>query len=180
MRFAEKFCTVSERILPLPTKVRMLSGVLIVETKRPISSTVPVTLPAVTKSPALNGRRIMRKMPAAKFASRPLHAAPIGETGAREQRREARRLDAEEAEQRDDEDDVQRDGERGAEEADHRRLDRLMLQTALHQADTEIDQATTDDPDRDRTDQFQAERDQPLRRRGVEAHDLVGGHVGSF
>jgi len=67
---------VSESILLLPTKVRTLSGVLTVVAKRPISSTVPVTPPAVTKSPALKGRRIIRNTPAAKFASRPLQAVP--------------------------------------------------------------------------------------------------------
>ena len=54
-----------------------LSGVLITVPNRPIASTVPVTPPAVTESPTLNGRRKTRKAPAAKFASRPPHAMPI-------------------------------------------------------------------------------------------------------
>ena len=74
---AEKFWIVSENILLLPTIVRTLSGVLIVVPNRLTASTVPVTPPAVTKSPTLKGFRNTRNAPAAKFANSPLHATPI-------------------------------------------------------------------------------------------------------
>ncbi|MCY1183478.1 hypothetical protein D9M73_241050 [compost metagenome] len=68
---------VSPKILLLPTRLSTLSGVLIAVTNRPISFTVPVTPPAVMKSPTLNGRRTMMKAPAARFASRPDQAMPM-------------------------------------------------------------------------------------------------------
>ena len=68
---------VSPKILLLPIKVAMLSGVLMVEENRPISVTVPVMPPAVMKSPTLNGRNMMINTPAAKFDNRPAQAAPI-------------------------------------------------------------------------------------------------------
>ena len=43
---------------------------------RPICSTVPVTPPAVMKSPTLNGRSTTTNTPAAKLESSPAHAAP--------------------------------------------------------------------------------------------------------
>ena len=75
--FAEKFWMLSAKILLLPTMVLTLSGVLITVAKRPIDSTVPLTPPAVTASPTLNGRRKIRKAPAAKLASRPPQATPM-------------------------------------------------------------------------------------------------------
>jgi len=56
----------SEKSLLLPTKVRRWPGISLVVTKRPTSSTVPVPPPAEMKSPTLNGRRITRKIPAAR------------------------------------------------------------------------------------------------------------------
>ncbi len=61
----------------LPTSVTTLSGVLSAVANRPISLIVPVTPPAVTKSPTLNGRSTIRNAPAAKFDSSPDHAMPI-------------------------------------------------------------------------------------------------------
>jgi len=74
---AEKFWMLSEKTLLFPTIVSTLSGVLMVVPNRPIALTVPVTPPAVTKSPTLNGRRKTRKAPAAKLASSPPHATPM-------------------------------------------------------------------------------------------------------
>ncbi|MNN57759.1 hypothetical protein D3C81_1727630 [compost metagenome] len=68
---------VSEKILLLPTTVSTLSGVSRVVANRPISLTVPVTPPMVTKSPTLNGRSTTRKAPAAKFDISPDHAMPM-------------------------------------------------------------------------------------------------------
>ena len=67
----------SPNALLLPISVQILSGVWMVVPKRPTSETVPVTPPALTKSPTLKGFSITRNTPAAKFASRPLQATPI-------------------------------------------------------------------------------------------------------
>ena len=61
----------------LPTCVCTLSGVSIAVVKSPIARTVPVTSPASTKSPTLNGRSTRMNAPAAKFERSPPHAAPI-------------------------------------------------------------------------------------------------------
>jgi len=75
----------SLKSLLLPTMVRTLSGWSMVVANMPISLTVPVMPAAEMKSPTLNGRRMMRKAPAAKFASRPLQAAPMAMPAAAEQ-----------------------------------------------------------------------------------------------
>ncbi|MOA31782.1 hypothetical protein D3C78_1529580 [compost metagenome] len=72
-----KFCSVSPMILPLPTMVSTLSGVLMAVVNRPISFTVPVTPPAVTKSPTFIGRSMIRNTPAAKLDSNPDQAMPM-------------------------------------------------------------------------------------------------------
>jgi hypothetical protein len=74
---AVKFWMVSAKILPLPTSVMTLSGVMIVVPNRPSSCTVPVMPPICTKSPTLNGRSTSMNAPAAKLPSMPLQAAPI-------------------------------------------------------------------------------------------------------
>lgn len=65
----EKFWMMSPKIFPLTHDVAEVSRVLIEVTNKPTSSTVPVTPPATTTSPTLNGCRMTRKIPAAKFAS---------------------------------------------------------------------------------------------------------------
>jgi hypothetical protein len=67
----------SEKILLLPTIFKTLSAVSIVVANNPISLTSPVAPPAETRSPTLNGRKIIKNVPAAKFANNPPHAAPI-------------------------------------------------------------------------------------------------------
>ncbi|MNJ57631.1 hypothetical protein D3C77_532290 [compost metagenome] len=67
----------SLKILLLPTRVSTLSGVLIAVANRPISVTVPITPPALMKSPTLNGRRTIMKAPAAKLANSPDQAMPM-------------------------------------------------------------------------------------------------------
>jgi len=57
--------------------LRTQSNAWMVVTNMPISSTVPVTPPAVMKSPTLNGRKTCRNTPAAKLLSMPLQAAPM-------------------------------------------------------------------------------------------------------
>ena len=68
---------VSEKTLLLPIIVITLSGVLRVVPNRPMASTVPLTPPALTKSPTLNGRRKTRNAPAAKLARSPPQAMPM-------------------------------------------------------------------------------------------------------
>ena len=46
-------------------------------TNSPISATVPVTSPAVMKSPTLKGWKTIKNAPAAKLANSPPQAAPI-------------------------------------------------------------------------------------------------------
>jgi hypothetical protein len=68
---------VSAKILPLPTMVFTLSGVMMTVPNRPSSCTVPTMPPTLTKSPTLKGRSTSMKAPAAKLPSSPLQAAPI-------------------------------------------------------------------------------------------------------
>jgi hypothetical protein len=74
---ALKLTMLSANSLLLPMVVRTLSGWSMVVANRPISRTVPVMPPPLMKSPTLKGRRMIRKAPAAKLASRPLQAAPM-------------------------------------------------------------------------------------------------------
>ena len=67
----------SPKTFVLPTYTRRLSAVVSVVTNRPISSTTPVTPPALIMSPVLKGRSTMRKMPEAKFDRSPDQAAPM-------------------------------------------------------------------------------------------------------
>jgi peptidoglycan/LPS O-acetylase OafA/YrhL len=88
------------------------------------------------------------------------HAAPRntdGHAAGREQRREARRLDAEEAEDGDDQDDVEDHRDRRSEVAHDRRVDLLRREARRHQADGEADQPTADDPDRDGAEELEPE-----------------------
>ncbi|MNC98317.1 hypothetical protein D3C83_162410 [compost metagenome] len=59
-----------------------MSGVRIEVTNKPISVTVPVTPPAVTKSVTLKGRNTIRNTPPAKLARRPDQAMPIARPAA--------------------------------------------------------------------------------------------------
>src|SRR4029453_4484042 len=140
--FAEKFWIVSENPLLLPTMVRTLSGVLIVVPKRPISSTVPVTPPAVMESPTLNGLRNTRNAPAAKFASSPPHADRDAAGG--DQGRECCRLDAEVAEDGDDQHDIEQHGQAPLHVARERGVEILPREAAVQQAERESNQPATD------------------------------------
>jgi len=77
--------------LAVPTIVNTLSGVSRPVANRPISLTVPVTPPAVMKSPTLNGFSTMRKAPAARLDSSPPRRRD-GDADAGDQGGEGRRL----------------------------------------------------------------------------------------
>ncbi len=68
--------------LALGTMMILLSGVLSVVVKTWISSTTPATPAPSIKSPTLNGRKMIIRKPAAKFASEPCKARPIARPAA--------------------------------------------------------------------------------------------------
>ena len=152
-----KFTIVSPRTLPFPITVWTLSGVSIAVAKRPISLTVPVTPPIVTKSPTLNGSQHDQERARREVAeeTRPGHADR--HAGAGEERRERRRLHPEVAEDADHQDDVQRDRDDRAGVAQERRVDLLPFEGPTNQPDGNADEPPADHPKEERADHLEGD-----------------------
>ena len=106
---AEKFWIVSAKILLLPTMVSTLSGVTIVVPKRPSSCTVPGDAADGDEVADLERPQHEHERAGGEIGEQPAPRRADREAGAREQRRERRRLDAEVAEDAEDQRDVERD-----------------------------------------------------------------------
>jgi hypothetical protein len=143
----EKFWTVSPKILPLPTMVNTLSGVMMVVPNRPSSRIVPTTPPMLTKSPTLKGRRISMKAPAAKLPSNAAPGRPDRHAGTGQHGRERGGLDPEVAQDAQHQRDVQRNGDDGAQVLGQRRIDMVAVHGRLHHRDDAPDQPAADDPE---------------------------------
>jgi hypothetical protein len=176
--FAEKFWIVSENTLLLPTMVRTLSGVLIVVPKRPISSTVPVTPPAVNEITDLERPQEHQERTGGEVREQPAPRHADRDAAGGDQRRECCRLDAEVAEDCDDQHDIEHDGQARLHVARQRGVEILPREAAVQQAERESNQPATDEPQGERARNLPGERgqrDDGTLREGVDVHGFLRG-----